>query len=384
MASTRSQIGSEKLTGAQGSRRRAGDGGITGHLFKIVRERIPCTQRGLAELLDVDPATVQGWESGRRSLAAVPSAQFLRIRRHLLRHGGEPALLILLDVALEADSVIAHGLAAGTGTADEFRSHPLSGWVCTRTAVHMIAWALTGVVPKAVPAAPATTPCRRGPSPTSPALSAPERRRLFDHLRRYAEIADRAGADGALLRRQALYLCSYDSAPDTCAWLADMRRRRPLRMRDTVWTPAWADVRSLATSLTRYGDMEVLHAFIERGMGNDSGEIANLNYWAYWLGLDRVLRPDDSFMADRAPVWDASALLRSLADRLDPGLGCVDLNIHSVWALIAARPDALAAHPGLVAELRHRVERLLDSGTGSRQSRCELDAVQYGLRLSHP
>ncbi|WP_234440533.1 hypothetical protein [Streptomyces rimosus] len=130
--------------------------------------------------------------------------------------------------------------------------------------------------------------------------------------------------------------------------------------------------------------MEVLHAFIERGMGNDSGEIANLNYWAYWLGLDRVLRPDDSFMADRTPSWDAGALLRSLADRLDPGLACVDLNVHSVWALIAARPGAVAAHPGLTADLRQRVERLLDGGAVSRQSRRELDAVQYGLRLSHP
>ncbi|MEU7186594.1 HD domain-containing protein [Streptomyces sp. NPDC045369] len=83
-------------------------------------------------------------------------------------------------------------------------------------------------------------------------------------------------------------------------------------------------------------------------------------------------------MADRTPVWDAGALLRSLADRLAPGLGCVDLNIHSVWALIVARPGAPAAHPGLVVDLRHRGERLLDSGTGSRQSRRELDAVQYG------
>ncbi|WP_234440534.1 DNA-binding transcriptional regulator [Streptomyces rimosus] len=135
MTSTRSPIGSGKLTGVRGSRRQAGDGAVTGHLFKIIRERMPCTQRGLAELLDVDPATVQGWESGRRSLAAVPSAQFLLIRRHLLRRGGDPALLALLDVALEADSVIAHALAAGAGAADEFRSHPLSGWVCTRTAL---------------------------------------------------------------------------------------------------------------------------------------------------------------------------------------------------------------------------------------------------------
>lgn len=41
--------------------------------------------------------------------------------------------------------------ATCSGTVDAFRSHPLSGWVCTRTAVHMIAWVLTGVTPKALP-----------------------------------------------------------------------------------------------------------------------------------------------------------------------------------------------------------------------------------------
>lgn len=81
-------------------------------------------------------------------------------------------------------------------------------------------------------------------------MAEPERRIFFAHLRRYTEIADRAGEHGALLRRQALYLCGYDKAPDTHAWLAHMRsvpqpRRGPV---------AWADTRSVATSLTRYGE----------------------------------------------------------------------------------------------------------------------------------
>ncbi|MGX8906488.1 hypothetical protein ACR820_14900 [Streptomyces netropsis] len=141
----------------------------------------------------------------------------------------------------------------------------------------------------------------------------------------------------------------------------------------------------MATSLTRYGEVDVLHGFIERGMGDDAGEIANLNYWAYWLGLDRAPRSDDSFMADRSPrLWDAGALLRSIADRLDPALGCVDLNVHSVWSLIVSRPGVLAADPGLAQELRGRVALLLDSGSVSQQARRELDAVHYVLRLNSP
>lgn len=248
----------------------------------------------------------------------------------------------------------------------------------------MIAWALTGEQPAAVPKSPDGAPKRRGPVPDSPMLGVSERRRFFDHLRRFAEIADRAGPEGVLLRRQALYLCSYDSSADTAAWLADMRKRKPPRLAYSSWSPEWADARSLATSLTRYGDRQVLHAFIERGLSSEAGEAANLNYWAYWLDHDRLPRSDDSFMADDSPCrWDPGALLRSLADRLDPDLGCVDLNVHSVWALVGSRPGLLATDSGLARDLEWRVSRLLDSGQVSHRARRELEAVHYGLKLSN-
>lgn len=118
-------------------------------------------------------------------------------------------------------------------------------------------------------------------------------------------------------------------------------------------------------------------------MSDDAGEMANLNYWAYWLGLDRLPRPDDSFMADPTPQrWDAGALLRSFADRLDPGLGCIDLNVHSVWSLLANKPGLPAGDPSLARDLRRRVALLLDSGSVSQQARRELDQVHYGLKLS--
>jgi DNA-binding transcriptional regulator YiaG len=368
------------LTAGQGSHQQAREGVVTGHLFKITRERTGLTQSELAAALEVDVTTIQGWESGRRPLTASSSIQFRAIRRHLLRCGADPALLVLFDIAMDADAVLAHALDERSASED-FRSHPLANWVFTRTSSHLIAWTLNGTTPAALPPAPAGTPRRRGPTPQAPLLAEPERRVFFDHLRRCAEIADRAGEAGALLRRQALYLCSYDAAPETHAWLADMRSRSRGNPVAAAWK--WADARSLATSLTRYGELDELHRFIEQGMGSDAGETANLNYWAYWLGLDRLPRADDSFMNDRSPrLWDGGALLRSLIDRLNPELGCVDLNVHSVWALLAARPGLLATDDSLVHDLKDRVDPLLDSDRVSKQSRRELEAVHYGLKLN--
>lgn len=366
------------LTSAQRSGNRALEGVVTGHLFKITRERAGLTQRGLSEVLSVDPTTVQGWESGRRPLTAVPSAQFRAMRRCLLGRGADPSLLSLFDVAIDADAVLAHGLHDAQG--EDYATHPLATSVFTRTSTHMVAWALTGAPPAALPRAPSDMPSRRGPTPDGPLLGESERRAFFENLRRHAEVADRAGEDGALLRRQALYLCSYDAAPDTHAWIANMRSRQSRTPRSHSWT--WADARSLATSLTRYGDQDVLHAFIEHSIADDEGELANLNYWGYWLGHDRLPRGDDSFMRGSS-AWEAGALLRSLVDRLNPDLGCIDLNVHSVWALLAARPGLLASDPVLTRDLRERVSRLLDAGSVSQQSRRELDAVHYGLKLNN-
>lgn len=365
-------------TAGQRFRKQARDGLVTGFLLKVTRERTGLTQRALAEVLELDVTTIQGWESGRRSLAAVPTAQFRAVGRQLLRHGADPALLVLFDVSMDADTLISHALT-DVRCEEDFRAHPLAAWVCTRTTTHMIAWALNGEPPAALPATPPELPRRRGPTPDAPMLAEPERRAFFQHLRRCAEIARRHGEHGALLRRQALYLCSYDPAPDTHAWLADMRAMQPLNSVREAWR--WADARSLATSLTRYGEFDELHAFIERGMADDAGELANLNYWAHWLGLDGLPRADDSFMRERS-AWEGGALLSSLVDRLRPDLGCVDLNIHSVWALLAARPGLLNSDPHQVRTLRERVTRLLDSGHGSKRSRRELDAVHYGLKLS--
>jgi transcriptional regulator with XRE-family HTH domain len=367
-------------TDGQGSRIHGPTGRIAGHLFKIIRERIPATQQGLAELLHVDVTTVQGWESGRRPVAAMSVAQFQAVRRRLLKRGADPGLVLLLEVAGQADAVIAFAAEKPQPSRQEIESHPLGQWVYTRTAAHMIAWALTGSAPEALPPPPPGAPRRRGPTPDSPLLPSADRQALFSHLRWSAEQADRLGEGGSLLRRQAVYLCSYDRAPDTRAWVGSMRR--PMRL-TFASTAEWSDARSLATSLSRHGEQDVLWAFIDRGMSDDASEAANLNYWAYWLGLDPLPRADDGFMASSpTQSWDAGALLRSLSSRLNPGLPCIDLNVHSVWALLTAHPGLLSAQSDLAADLARRVHRLLDSEGASPRARRELEQLHYGLRLT--
>ncbi len=359
------------------SQARPRHGVVAGHLLKLIREGTGRTQAQLAEDLRMDATSVQGWESGRRPLTATQTGKLRDVRRTLLRLGADPTLLLLLDQALDADAVLSHALA-GQPTAD-LHQHLLSGWVVTRDTTHMLAWALTGQTPFAILDSEAPTR-RRGPVANSPLLASDERQAFFQHMRRAAELAHHAGDTGALLRRQALYLCGYDQRPDTGMWLADMRRKLT-RPRRGEWTPHWADQRSVAATLTRHGDTDAIHAFIADGMG-DIGEAANLNYWAYWLGLDPVPQADDTFMIERPHgSWDGLALLRALSTRLAPDLGCIDLNVHSVWALLGARRGLLIVDPRLNDDLATRVTTLLDSDAVSRQSRAELESVHYGLRL---
>jgi hypothetical protein len=88
-----------------------------------------------------------------------------------------------------------------------------------------------------------------------------------------------------LLRRQALYLASYDPAPD-----AGERADQALRtMRPALavhgYSPRWIEARTAATVAARQADPEQLYDFIDTALVDDEhGELANLAYWAYWTG----------------------------------------------------------------------------------------------------
>ncbi|MFE9398273.1 helix-turn-helix domain-containing protein [Streptomyces flavidovirens] len=101
------------------------EGAVTGHLFKTIREHIPHTQEELAEALDIDKTTLQGWESGRRPLTATKAGNLRAVSRALLRLGAPARMLTLLDESVDADAVITHALAGPPSPI--LSQHPLSG-----------------------------------------------------------------------------------------------------------------------------------------------------------------------------------------------------------------------------------------------------------------
>ncbi|WP_327191002.1 XRE family transcriptional regulator [Streptomyces xinghaiensis] len=328
----------------------------------------------MAEAMGVDLTTWQGWETGRRPLANVKAGALLHLRRRLLALGSAPHALHLLDPAMDADRVI----AATVYTENDAR-HPLADWVHTRDTADMIAWALNGTVPPAL--AHRATPGRRGPVAKAPLLSAAERNVFFSRLRDTAESALRAGDDGLLLHRQALYLCSYDRAPEATSWTGRALRTRRDLTAARGWSPHWATARSTSVALARLGDCQPLLDFIDRGVVDDDvAEAANLNYWAYWLGSIREPQPDDGFMRYGSASWEPVRLLRGLVSGLHQAPAYVDLYIHSLWALLTAHRWLPLADPGLADRLDVHIVRLLDHDGISPRSRRELSAVHYVLR----
>lgn len=362
------------MTGSHSNPEAEREGIISGFVLRLARESAEpaCTRETLAERLGVSVDTVAGWETGRRPLSAIRVSQAVALRHGLFRIGASPSLIQLLDSALEADLVIDYALTADTSR--RHVNHPLGAWVMKRDIIELIAWPMTTRTPTNVP--PIKT-VRRGPSADRPSISAHSRQRFFDHLRQIVETTQTE--QGTLLRRQALYLLSFDVRADAQSWLAQHRGRLPQGLQG--WSSAWPTARSLAASMTRHGDRTVLLDFIERGLNDEQSQIANLNYWAYWVGENDAIERDDSFMPSGLGDWRGDKLVRHLVDRLDDVFGYVDLNVHTTWALLAARPRLLSDDPKMSADLRRRVGILLDTKLVSRQALGELESIRYAMQL---
>jgi transcriptional regulator with XRE-family HTH domain len=182
---------------------------ITGYLLKLIRESAGLTQETLAEHLGVDTNTIQGWESGRRSLTGTRVATLVQLRHRLRQLGADSRLLSALDDAAEADYVLSYALATEPGESQP-AVHPLACWVPKRSFAYMLAWPFTGQRPIALDHQGLRS--RRGPVAQGPALTLEERMRFFQHLRLTAErsYADREldETSGILLRRNVYYSLS--------------------------------------------------------------------------------------------------------------------------------------------------------------------------------
>lgn len=363
------------LTGSRSS-----EGRISGYVLKVLRESLQRTQMQLAEDLRVTVATMQGWESGRRPLMAMPTGHFLALQARLRRLGASPALLQALSLALDADLFIGQALDTPHSSVDP-DEHLLATWVTDRPFTEMAAWPISGFQPANLVGMEPRV--RRGPTPQGPELSIDERHHVINHLQTIAERANRTSPSGLLVARQAYYLLGFDSSPETAAWLADQHAadRRVVKP-SRGWSISWPLARSTASALTRLGDPEPMRRFISEQLSDETGERANLNYWAFWTGDLSEQQTEDGFIVSTPlTAWHGHRLLRHLLDRLHGKLGFLELNIHTLHVLIRMRPE-MVKDPAISTELNSKIERLLDENLVGAQARRELEALRYGIAIA--
>lgn len=236
---------------------------ISGYVWKLIRESALLTQQRLAEELSVDIATVQGWESGRRPLTALRVGDLARFRARLLRHGAPVGMFAVLADAIEADIIIDHVLHYDGDEPNEV-CHPLAVTVHRRNLTNLITWPFTKAIPTQLAGFADAPRSRRGPVAKHPVISPDEASRFFQHL---LKIADRRRDDeDSLLRRQAVYLLSFDKDGRSKEWLSDEHLRAMRVVTRAGDIPGWVRVRSAAVALTQHDRRDALLDFVDSAL----------------------------------------------------------------------------------------------------------------------
>jgi transcriptional regulator with XRE-family HTH domain len=364
------------------------DGIIAGYVLKLARESIGLTQPALAAALEVDTDTLQSWETGRRSLAATNVRDFVRLRLRLLHLGVAANVIDSIDDALSADYILGSVLHARPEEADP-ADHPLAAWLLPRAVSTMLAWPLIGR-PPAVHLDPRRR--RRGPVPGGPTLTGAERARFFANLR---AAADRLRGSRlaqhdrrALFAHQAYYRVAWDTTPASTEWLrlayADHTSVSNSLHR---WSADWLGARALVLGLSFHGDPEPLRHFVRAGFQSDQTEIANLNYWAYWVGELGERQKSHAFMprADVYERWSGGRLTAHLVYKLADGPD-VELNVHTLARLLERpAPRHFLEHDvALAAALEAAVDQLTAGPEClSPHARRELEGIAAFTSATH-
>jgi transcriptional regulator with XRE-family HTH domain len=357
------------------------EGVISGQALKIVRESVGATQEGLAELLEVDPNTVQSWESGRRGLPGTRVATLNELRRQLHLLGAAESALAALLPAVEADYLLRFVIDTDPLETPLDR-HPLAASVLRRDVVDLLAWPFTDTPPSGLPAA---TSRRNGPRSSSPAVSVAEREAFFAHLQTVVERSRRfnPGPADPQPHRQIYYFMQWDPRASTQDWVQAMERaERRCWPASHGWTPRWVTARSAAITQARHGDPEPLRAFIAAGLADQEDcEDADLNYWAYWLGETSASWRRDEAMADGLHRWAGYGLLERFSDRLVPDEPLLDLYAHSTAALVVRRPHLLRER-SMAVGLATKIQLALESAGLGTHTRRRLEDIRFALRLN--
>jgi transcriptional regulator with XRE-family HTH domain len=366
---------SPTLTGVRGATEAPELGVVSGFLFKLLRGSIGCTQADLAERLGVDNNTIQGWESGRRPLAAMRAVELVRLGRQMTHLGAPAGAVSLLATAVTADEFLTTAVRAGDSHIPLF-DNPLANMVHRRDFVALVTWPFTGIVPSPLRHLP--MPKARGPVTDRPQLPAGLRRRFFDQM---MVSADTAGNDGNLIRRQATYLLGFDDSAASTAWLAAQHERTAVRSIDSHDVPAGILSRSASLALARQGDLDPVRHFIQGTLSEDKQMLGALTYWAYWLGeIPETYSDDDSMLTNTGDLWSGRRLIEHLITHLSDATNA-EMNIHSLLGLVMARRGLLESDPAL----RRRTIVAIDQADGetlSRHARSELANLRFAAQLA--
>ncbi|MBF6302312.1 helix-turn-helix transcriptional regulator [Nocardia amamiensis] len=336
------------------------DGRVAGAVLAAIRRQIGLGQDELAELLGVAVKTVGAWEQGRNPLTRLPFARLRQVTRALLVHGACSELVAAFETALQADDIL-----SGLDQRDPKR-HPLGLTVPDRAITEMLTWPLTGAIPRQL----------KG---TSAVLHIPvsQRTEAVASLRALAESAG-DGEQGAMLRRQAVFLvASHDAAFQHAeGWASSQIKRQASEADLRRWSPEWAVARSAAVRAASTGNHEPLQRFVDEGLSDAETELANLRYWAYWVGeFGTPWASDADMVRTKSDAWSGELLLPSLLTGV-VSAPYRELCAHSLWALARTR-RMLVTQPRWASAISSTVDKATSDDSLSARARQRLEQVHY-------